>query len=89
MNFLELKSGKFIFVDTVKHYSSFIFAKTDTPVKIDKFYNTDNIYQFIGCRTKDIRKFKEAMRILEENMEILGYDDYPRVCKRMFQELKV
>ncbi|MBE5850306.1 MAG: hypothetical protein E7298_09135 [Lachnospiraceae bacterium] len=77
---------RYIFVDTKDYVSIRLFAAADIGVShIKEMLKRGSPYRLIVChvRKKDLDKFYDALGKLRNNVMILGYKDYDKVCEKL------
>ena len=75
---------RYIFLDTKDYASIRLFAEVDIGVShVKEMMKKGSPYRLIICsiRKKDHDKFREALKKLRNNVLLLGYRDYDKVCE--------
>lgn len=74
---------RYIFVDTKDYASIRLFADADIGVShVKEMMKRGSPYRLIVCyiRKKDLDKFQNALEKLRNNVLLMGYRDYDKVC---------
>ena len=77
---------KYIFVDTKDHASMRLFAEAGIGVSyVKEMMKRGSPYGLIVChvRKRDLDKFNDALIKLRNNILLLGYNDYDKICMKL------
>ena len=88
VNFIRLRClspfhYRFIFLDTKDYVSARLFAASGVHIaRIKVMIKFGSPFRLITCRIRkgDLSEFTEIMEQLRNNVMILGYRDYDRMC---------
>lgn len=96
-NYFEMKKFStrfnfFCFIDVSDYLADVIFIKHKIRVWFKNEYGKNGTeYKAIFCKIKkkDKEKFLLAMKELEQNMLLLGYNDYSAFCKELQERMDI
>ena len=91
MNYWRMKdfsifSVPYAYVDHSSYQADRLFAQNKVRMKFKgEYVKAESPYCIVFCkvRKKDAERFEEALGKLESKMLLLGYRDYPEVCREI------
>ena len=86
MKNFSIFSVSYVYVDHSSYQADQLFVQNKVRVKFKgEFAKAESSYRIVFCKVmkKDVERFEEALDKLKSKMLLMGYADYPDVCREI------